>query len=130
MNKKVGLILAGISLLVLSSCSNRLVGTWNIDKYDVTNNGNQGVILKNVGTLTLNKKGQAIKNVDLNFFTNASAAQTEMRWSEVKGKTVTLSGNDTDFAKTWIVVENKKKTQKWKATDGANGVQSLELSKR
>jgi len=45
---------------------------------------------------------------------------------------VTLDGDkeQSDFIKTWIIVENRRRYQKWRSTDGQNQVQTLELSKQ
>lgn len=130
MKKKVLYSIFILSGVFLSSCANRLVGTWNIDNYETTNQASQTSVLRNVGEIIFEKNGSAIKKVDTNFFTNASTNDVPLQWSNVKGKTVTLSGDDSDFAKTWIVITDKRKTQVWKATDGGNGVQTLELSKK
>jgi hypothetical protein len=42
---------------------------------------------------------------------------------------VTINSDNSDFSKTWILIENSKKKQLWKATDGGNQVQILELKK-
>lgn len=130
MKKKILYSVIVLTGVFFSSCANRLVGTWNVDKYETSNQGSQSTTLQNVGEITFSKNGTANKRLDLSFFTNAATNDVPLQWTNVKGKTVTLSGNDSEFAKTWIVITDKRKTQVWKATDGANGVQTLELSKK
>lgn len=130
MRKSLVMVLPFALGIFLTSCSNKLVGTWNVDSYEVTKQGQQGAILKNVGTITLNKNGTASRNLDLSFLTNQTSNEVPLKWTSIKGETVTLTGEDKDFAKTWIIIKDNRKTQKWKATDGANGVQTLELSKK
>jgi hypothetical protein len=42
---------------------------------------------------------------------------------------ITIESENSEFAKLWIVTENKRKVQVWKTTDGANEVKVLELVK-
>ena len=51
------------------------------------------------------------------------------KWTWNDGKYISIESNGSDFSKTWIIMTNKKKFQKWKSTDGTNNVQIIELKK-
>ena len=48
----------------MASCSPRLVGTWTVQRFETTQPGKQGSILKNIGTINFNKNGIGEKNVN------------------------------------------------------------------
>lgn len=120
--------------LVFTSCSPKLVGTWNIDKYEVDNQKGQNFTTRNAGELILKKNGTGEKNVEYNMFQNEFSDMQSFRWS-MQGENIininsTNNREKSDFDKTWIMVTNTKKKQVWKSTDGKNTVQILEMSKR
>ena len=115
-------------VIVLTSCAPKLVGKWNIDKYETTRPGEQAVSLNNIGTMTFKKNGDGEKNINYTIFGRTRTDNTPFGW-HATGPYVGIESSNSDFSKTWIITTNKRKTQKWKSTDGANGVQVLELSK-
>jgi len=54
---------------------------------------------------------------------------TPFEW-EATENYITINSEDSEISKTWIYLENKRKSQKWKSTDGKNQVQTLELVKQ
>ena len=121
-------------LLSITSCSPKLVGTWNIDKYEVDNQKGQNFTTRNAGELTIKKNGTGEKNVQYNMFQNEFSDIQAFRWN-MQGDgiiTITSTGSreKSDFDKTWIMVTNTKKKQVWKSTDGKETVQTLEMSKQ
>lgn len=123
--------LLAIFLLVcmfFSSCSPNILGTWNVVKYETIENGNQGTVLNNIGTITFNRNGIGEKYITYNVLGTQRNDSTAFAWKSDESF-ITIIGDYSDFSKTWILIENSKKTQLWKATDGANQVQILELKK-
>lgn len=120
--------------LILSSCSQKLVGTWNVDRYEVDNQKGQNFTTRNAGELTLKKNGTGEKNVNYNMFQNEFSDVQSFRWSMQGDDVITIRSTDSyeksDFDKTWIITTNTKKKQVWRSTDGKNAVQTLELSKK
>lgn len=116
------------SVFLLSSCAHKLVGTWNIDRYETSAPGQQGVSLSNIGTMTFKKNGSGEKNIQYNIFGSRKIDNSPFGW-HATGPYVGIESPNSQFSKTWIITTNKRKEQKWKSTDGANGVQILELSK-
>ena len=117
-----------IAFIALVSCSPKLTGTWNIDKYETTKPGEQTVSMNNIGTMTFKKNGDGEKNISYTIFGRTRTDNSRFGWYST-GPYVGIESPGSDFSKTWIIITNKRKEQKWKSTDGANGVQILELSK-
>lgn len=121
-------------MLCITSCSPKLVGTWNIDRYEVDNQKGQNFTTRNAGELTIKKNGTGEKNVQYNMFQNEFSDLQSFRWNMQGDDIITITSTDSyeksDFDKTWIMVTNTKKKQVWKSTDGKNAVQTLEMSKK
>ncbi len=120
--------------IILSSCSQKLVGTWNVDRYEVDNQKGQNFTTRNAGELTIKKNGTGEKNVNYNMFQNEFSDLQSFRWNMQGDDIITIRSTDSykksDFDKTWIMTTNTKKKQIWRSTDGKNSVQTLELSKK
>ncbi len=132
--KKIFIITA--IMLIVTSCSPKIIGTWNIDRYEVDNQQGQNHTTRNAGVLTIKKNGTGEKNVQYNMFQNEFNDRDTFRWNMQGDDIITLSssqsgpGQRSEFDKTWIMVTNTKKKQVWKSTDGRNSVQTLEMSKQ
>lgn len=74
------------------------------------------------------KKGRGRVAANTEYSAEKGGQGFDFEWTNTDN-TVTMRGFDTEFARSWIVIENKKSHQIWKSTDGANGVQTLELRK-
>lgn len=111
-----------------SSCAPKLVGTWNIARYETTEPGQQAVALSNIGTMTFRKNGDGEKNISYTIFGRNRTDDSRFGWHST-GPYVGIESPNSEFSKTWIIITNKRKEQKWKSTDGANRVQVLELKK-
>ncbi|MGN0001866.1 MAG: hypothetical protein ACI35V_00395 [Sphingobacterium composti] len=118
-----------ISATLLTSCSQRLVGTWTVQRYETTSPGQQGVALSNIGTLKFKSNGTGEKNLDYTVLGINRQDKLPFKWSWSDGEYVSIESDSSDFSKTWIIMTNKKKYQKWKSTDGANNIQIIELKK-
>jgi len=112
--------------VTLSSCSDRIVGTWNIQKYETTTPEKQDVSLKNIGTMTFHKSGKGEKNISYTIFESLKEDKSSFQWKRSE-KFITLDGLASEFSKIWIVMTDESKFQKWQSTDSNNQVQILEL---
>jgi hypothetical protein len=123
------LILMAVPLL--TSCSHRLVGTWNVESYETSTQGVQSIKLNNIGTMTFRGNGRGESNLTYEVFQIQREDKLPFRWV-ASDMFVTLDGDkeQSEFNKTWIIVENRRRYQKWRSTDGQNQVQTLELSKQ
>ena len=119
--------------LFITSCSPKIVGTWNVDRYEVDNQKGQNVTTKNAGEIVLNKNGTGEKNIKYSMLSNEFSDVLNFKW-KLQEDILTLSTTNkkekSDFDKTWFVITNKKDKQLWKSTDGNNTVQIIELSKK
>jgi hypothetical protein len=123
------IITLALGVAILSSCSPRLVGTWTVQRFETTTAGKQGVALKNIGTIQFKKNGTGEKNISYPVLGATHRDQTPFSWKTSGEKYVTIESQNSDFARTWIVLSNKKKFQRWETTDGATKVQVIELKK-
>lgn len=115
-------------VIFFSSCSHRLVGTWNVVNYETVEPGKEGVSAKNIGTITFQRNGNGTKELTFGMSVNRIEDLTPFSWT-VNNDFLTISGQESEIAKTWIIVENKSKYQKLKSTDGSTQVQIIELAK-
>ena len=118
-----------IATTLLTSCSHRMVGTWTVQRYETTTPGQQGVALCNIGTMQFQGNGSGEKNLNYSVLGIQRDDKLPFKWTWNDGKYISIESNGSDFSKTWIIMTNKKKYQKWKSTDGTNNVQIIELKK-
>jgi hypothetical protein len=131
---KKSLFIIAITTLLFTSCSPKIVGTWNVDRYEVDNQKGQNITTQNAGEIVINKNGTGEKNINYSMFQNEFSDLQKFRWNMQGEDLITITSTNSieksDFDKTWIMVTNSKKKQVWKSTDGRNSVQILELSKK
>ncbi|MDX9782852.1 MAG: hypothetical protein RBT35_07740 [Bacteroidales bacterium] len=125
----IKLFIAAFALTALASCSHRLAGTWQVKRFEVSKPGEPGTSLNNIGTISFSNNGSGEKNISYVVLGVQREDKTPFKWEWADGKYVTIESEGSDFSKTWIIIENKKKSQKWKSTDGSNLVQTLEIEK-
>lgn len=117
---------------VFTSCSPKIVGNWNVDRYEIDNYLGKNLTARNAGEITLNKNGTGEKNLSIQMFNEDPNQPDRFRW-ELKNQILRIyddnSKQPTDFAKSWIIVTNRNTKQVWKSTDGSNSIQVIELSK-
>jgi hypothetical protein len=126
----IKLIVFAFVLTTIASCSHRLTGVWDVKRFEISNPGEPGSGLSNIGTISFSNKGDGVKNINYTILGVHREDKSPFKWTWTDGKYITIESDGSDFSKTWIIIENKKKSQKWKSTDGSNLVQTLELEKR
>ncbi len=129
------LVFAATTISMLGACasaskqfSKRLEGNWEIVQYKTEIQQLQRTAFPPYRSITFMKKGRGRVSANNEYSDEKGGQGFDFEWTCTEN-TVTMRGFDTDFARSWIVVENKKSSQVWKSTDGANGVQTLELRK-
>lgn len=123
-------IFAIMILLSMNSCTPKLIGTWNVVSYESKSSNNQSnVRLNNIGYMTLRASGDGDKYIKYNVLGVDKKDSTDLHW-KANDKFITIESEGSDFSKTWLIIENKKKSQLWKSTDGANQIQTIELKKQ
>jgi hypothetical protein len=121
------ILLLGV-IAVLSSCSPRIVGVWNVESFETVSQGKEAISAKNIGTITFSKDGTGAKDLSFTILGVVREDKMPFNWT-LNDNLLTINGQESDFVKTWIVIENQKKYQKIKSTDGADQVQTVELRK-
>lgn len=129
MNTQARLFPILILLFLFTSCSPRLIGTWNVEKYQRATPGEEGMSVSNIGTITFERNGKGTKNLDYSLLGVSKKDATPFEWSATE-EFITIEGDNSELSKTWIFIENKNDYQKWQSTDGSNNIQTLELSKK
>lgn len=127
--KKLHYLLPVICLLFLASCAPRIVGTWNVEKLDSMVPGQVGTTLTNIGTITFNKDMSGNKDIHYTVFGVPRDNTSAFTWSYTKAY-LTIKTDDSLFAKTWLLVSDKKNTQRFQATNGNNEIQTMELKRK
>lgn len=117
-------------LFFATSCSPRLSGTWIVKGFETLTPGQPGASLHNIGTIQFNPNGTGEKNVNYTLLGLTYSDTHPFKWTAYDGGYMTILSEGSEFSKTWIIVHNKKKSQLWKSTDGANKIQVLELEKK
>lgn len=120
--------LSFIAVLFLTSCSDKIVGTWNVQKFETIKPGQQNISLSNIGTITFHKNNTGEKNLYYNVLGVETKDDVPFKWN-LNEPYITIESENSSIAKTWILIENNRKSQKWKSTDGSNEIQTLELTK-
>lgn len=117
-------------LVILTSCSDNLVHTWNIDKFEIIRENGKNSTYNNIGTITFNKNGTGNNNFHIieNEFTDTAS----FKWEESDGYILlkpTKNDEESRLFKAWIMTESKSKKQIWKTTNGKNDIHILVLSR-
>jgi iron uptake system EfeUOB component EfeO/EfeM len=133
--KRVKIITASsLFILLMASCSSvnklnrRLQGSWNISSYSEQHVDEQEASAVNIGSMTFNDDNSGTKKISYRILSNQIADTSRFVWSNTN-KTVTIKGENSAFAKTWIILKNQNKKQSWTSTDGKGNVQSIVLQK-
>lgn len=107
-----------------------MVENWNVDRYETQTAGEQGVTLSNIGTMDFKKDGTGDKVLNYSLFGSKVNDTSSFVWTWGDDKFIAIESSQSDLSKSWIIMENKSKFQKWKSTDGGTGIQILELTKK
>lgn len=124
---KLMLILVVVSLT--SSCTHRLVGVWNVTRFETKTPNQAASSLQNIGTIEFKRKGEGEKNLEYLVLGVTQKDHSPFTWTWTDDKYVTITSEESNFSKTWIIIKNKKKQQKWEATDGGDTIISMELTR-
>lgn len=129
MKKKIqGFAVLLIAALLFSACSNRLIGLWQVENYEIISNRSESVKATNIGTVNFLKDGTGHKELSFSILGLNQQDRADFTWV-LNENLLTISGDSSAFVKTWIITESKKSYQKLQSTDGAQQVQVMELKK-
>ncbi|MBS1559074.1 MAG: hypothetical protein JST69_10155 [Bacteroidetes bacterium] len=127
--KVIRIAILFLTTVFFSSCAHRMVGTWTVQRFETMSPGQQGVSFSNIGTMQFTGNGKGVKNLNYSVLGVSHNDQIPFTWEWSNAKYVTIKSEGSDLSKTWIIMTDKKKFQKWKSTDGSNNVHILELKK-
>lgn len=119
-----------LSVLLLTSCSNSLVHTWNIDRLETLRENGENSTYNNIGTITLNKNKTGNNNFSIIELDETD--KNSFKWEEKGGYIILKSAKseaESRLFKAWIMTQNSAKKQVWKSTNGKNDIQIIELSR-
>jgi hypothetical protein len=128
----------GLAAIMLASCSaekkfNRnLQGEWNVSKYaeKYQATGESAYEASNIGIMTFNKNGTGSVSATIRAMQGTVSDTLDFTWKNDINTVSIFGSRESKFTKSWIVIENKKKSQVWRSTDGEGNTQSLELSRK
>lgn len=106
----------------------RLVGTWNIERYEQRFTNGENEAASNLGVITFRRNGSGEKNITILTRGIRRPDDSDFSWKNT-ADAVTIISNNSELAKTWLVMRNKKSSQQWKSTTGGT-VQTMELRKQ
>ncbi|MDR1584591.1 MAG: hypothetical protein LBS07_00245 [Prevotellaceae bacterium] len=109
--------------------SQRLTGSWDIVAFQTLRVGEPGYTLSDIGNITFYKDNSGESNINYSLMGVEKNEQTPFKWT-VSQKFIAIEGQESDFTRTWIIMENKSSRQKWQATDGKHTIYTLELKKQ
>jgi len=118
-------------LVLFASCSaqrrfqRRLVGNWNVERYEQLFPSGQKEEFRNVGTIRFNTNGTGENDLSILTRTVRQPGDRGFNWINT-AESVTITSNNTYLAKAWIVIQNKGSFQVWKSTT-QTVVQTMEL---
>lgn len=100
------ILLLGV-LTVFSSCSPRIVGVWTVESFETVSQGKEAISARNIGTITFGKDGTGVKDLSFTILGVVREDKMPFNWT-LNDNLLTINGQESDFVKTWIVIENQK----------------------
>lgn len=122
------------ALSLLVSCTaerrlhRRLVGNWSIERYEQRFSNGETETASNLGTITFRKNGGGDKELSILTRSLRQRDDSDFSWKNTADD-VTIISNNSELAKTWLVMKNKRSFQQWKSTTQGT-VQTMELRRR
>ena len=118
-----------INAAMLTSCSNKLVGTWIIQRYDIVIPEQKSVSFYNIGFMRFEEDGTGSNNIIYDISGVKIVDRMPFKWKATDNN-ITIISKGSEFCRKWRLLENKRRSQKWETTNDSNQVQTLELTKR
>ena len=118
-----------ITAAMLTSCSIKLVGTWIIQRYDIVKPEQKSVSFYNIGFMRFEEDGTGSNNIIYDISGVKIVDRLPFKWKATDNN-ITIISKGSEFSRTWRLLENKRRSQKWETTNDSNQVQTLELTKR
>lgn len=108
--------------------SSDLVGTWKINSYSVNLEDGTGMKVSEVGKITFRKDGTGERFIEAGIPVLAVEYGTyPFKWKQQDTKYIVISGDESNFCRTWEKVSATKETYQLSAPLKENAVQLMEL---
>lgn len=88
-----------VIILLMTSCSHRMVGTWTVQRYETTTPGKQAVSLYNIGTMQFKENGKGEKNLNYTVLGITRDDKLPFQWSWSDGKYISIEIKILTFLK-------------------------------
>ncbi|MCC5944547.1 MAG: hypothetical protein JJT94_06395 [Bernardetiaceae bacterium] len=109
--------------------ANRVVGSeWRISNFEIDDGRprRERTQAQNIGTIQFNENFTGVKNIRLNVMGQNTTDDRPFTWQNT-GQSISIRGAGSYFAKTWIVLKNRKNFQQWQSSEGNDGIKIMEL---
>jgi hypothetical protein len=78
--------------------------------------------------MTFLRNGEGEKRIRYSLFDVIKVDNSEFKWEQTNNF-IKIESIGSEFSKTWILLDNTKKFQKWQTSDGSDQTVILELKK-
>jgi len=135
MKRKINIGIIAVVALFFASCTaqsrlaTRISAEWEIEKYENRTAGGSISSIENAGTITFNNNGRGTQSFTTAIAHGGHSSGSDFRWTNT-ANTVSITSQEAQFPKVWIIVESGRSKQKWYSTDSEGNVQVMDLKKK
>jgi hypothetical protein len=135
MKRKINFGMITVVALFFVACSaqsrlaSRISGEWEIVKYENRSAGGSTSSVENAGTISFNNNGRGNQVFTTSIAHAGQTSGSEFRWTNT-ANTVSITSEEAQFPKVWIIVESGRNKQGWFSTDSEGNVQVMNLKKK
>jgi hypothetical protein len=135
MKRKINIVIFSLVALFLASCSaqsrlaSRIGGEWEIEKYENRTAGGSTSSIENAGTIIFNSNGRGTQAFTTAIAHGGQSSGSDFRWTNTVN-TVSITSQESQYPKVWIIVESGRNKQRWFSTDSEGNVQVMNLKKK
>lgn len=117
-----------LAATLLSSCGERLSGTWAVQKYEILIPGRQSILLNNIGTFTFRNDHTGTRLIKYSLMGIQYSDTSSFTWTFDRTY-VTIKPAHSDSAKIWLIKKDEISFQRWQSTEGHGLVQIMDLKR-
>ena len=127
-NSKIIFAFTLTCLALLSACTPKISGKWQVERYRTVVLGREAMSAENIGTMTFSGRGKGVKDLRFNIMGSEKNDTSPFTW-KLNDNLLTIHSDGSEISKTWIIVDNKSNYKKLQSTDGADKVEEMEIKK-
>jgi hypothetical protein len=135
MKRKINIGIIAVIAILFASCTaqsrlaTRISAEWEIEKYENRTAGGSISSIENAGTIIFNNNGRGTQAFTTAIAHGGQSSGSDFRWTNT-ANTVSITSQEAQFPKVWIIVESGRSKQKWFSTDSEGNVQVMDLKKK